>query len=351
MSSESKTTEVAPDRAGRDSSGSPTWALFRDWCAATEQSALPADPSTLAGFLDAHPAAVPTQRRRVADIDRVHRRSRLAEPGHTVTIRLAVNERRRERAASVRAAAASIIETIPTHGWPRGLFGRRDALILVLVASGMTPTEITALGRGDITVDNSDLVVCGDHRVPEDLFGDRPGHEPVAIHRRWAQIQTLLDNAATTRMVAAALDPTRSPGADAVVDAVPAAHASEPLLVRIDRWGHTPWTPDSLGRRSASVLTRTHLAGRPPIHRYRTADHEAAHGTTACRATPRVRDDLVLDGSYYAHGNAARRRAYEQLSDMGARLDEVDDRIDDLLHRLADIADVLDPKRGREHGG
>lgn len=93
------------------------------------------------------------------------------------------------------------------------------------------------------------------------------------------------------------------------------------------------------------MLTRAHLAGRPPIHRLRTANYEADHDATASLATARVQDDLVLDSSYYAHGNAARRRAYEQLSDMGTRLDEVDDRIDDLLHRLADIADVLDPER------
>ena len=81
MSAEGGTAEDASDRAGRDLSGSPTWALFRDWCAATEHSALPADP---------------------------------------VTTRLAVNERRRDRTASVRAAATSIIETIPTHGGPTG---------------------------------------------------------------------------------------------------------------------------------------------------------------------------------------------------------------------------------------
>lgn len=341
MSGDCQRVGDALDSAGLGRSGSSTWLLFCDWCAATDHPPLPADPPTLAQFLDAHPAASSTQRRRVADIDSVHRRSGLAEPGHTVTIRLALGERRSERTTRVRAAAASIIETIPAHGWPQGLFGRRDAMILTLVASGMSPTEITGLRRGDITIDNSDLVVCGDHRIPSELFGDRPGHGPVAIYRRWAQIQTLLDNAATTRMVAAALDPTRSPGADASVDAVPAAHTSEPLLVRIDRWGHTPWTPDSLTRRSAVVLTRAHLAGRPPIHRLRTADHDA----TASRAIPLEQDDLVLDGSYYAHGNAARRRAHEQLSDMGARLDEVDDRIDDLLHRLADIADVLDPER------
>ncbi|MGN7132545.1 hypothetical protein ACTHQY_04635 [Rhodococcoides corynebacterioides] len=334
MSAESGTAEDTPERAGLGLSGSPTWALFCDWCVATERSALPAAASTLARFLDAHPAPASTQRRRVADIDTVHRRSGLAEPGHTVAIRLAVDERRRDRAALVRAAAETIIESIPTHGWPSGLFGRRDAMILTLIASGMTSTEITALQRGDIAVDNSDLVVSGEHRIAGTLFGDRPAYEPVAIHRRWAELQSLLDGAATSRMVADALDPNRTPApnSSAPVYQLPAAYASEPLLVRIDRWGHTPWAPEPLSSRSAGTLTRAHLTGQPPTRRDRTAQPESGSGPD-----PVAPHDLVLDPSYYAHGIAARRDAHDRLSDMGGQLDDIDNSIDALLRRLDDI--------------
>lgn len=338
----------ALDADGPGRSDSSTWALFRDWCVATEQSALPADPSLLARFLDAHPAGVSTQRRRVAVIDRVHRRCGLAEPGHTVTVRLALNDRRREKAASVRAAAAAIIEQVPVDGWPSGLFGRRDAMILTLLASGMTPTEITVMRRGDIAVDSDDLVISGDHRIPGNLFGDRPGHRPVQIYRRWAQVQSILDRAATTRMVADTLDPNRAPTARTcqTTDSVPAAHASEPLLVRIDRWGHTPWGPDPLTRTSATVLAQAHLTRQPPTHRDRTATPGAGRDTAAA---PALHDDCFLDSNYYAHGTAARRRAHERLSDMGSRLDEINDRIESLLYRLADIENALDPERA-EHG-
>ena len=336
MSSDRPAASGSVTTADLDSPGTSTWSLFRDWCTAAEQSALPADPFTLAQFLDAHPAAVATQRRRVADIDTAHRRAGLAEPGRTVTIRLAVSERRRERAERVRTAAAAVIETIPTHGWPLGLFGRRDAMILTLIASGMTSTEITALRRGDITVDGVDLVVCGNHRVAGDLFGERRGHDPVAIHRRWAQIQSILDGAATTRMVAAALDPNCAPDAAPLqASVVPAAHANAPLLVRIDRWGHTPWAPDPLTRRSASVLTRSHLTGGPPPHRGHITEPGADRETGVL---PSVPDDVVLDEGYYAHGTAARRKAHERLSDMGDRLEDVETRIDALLRRLDDIA-------------
>lgn len=327
----------ALDADGPGRSDSSTWALFRDWCAATDQSALPADPSLLARFLDAHPAGVSTQRRRVAVIDRVHRRCGLAEPGHTVTVRLALNDRRREKAASVRAAAAAIIEEVPVDGWPSGLFGRRDAMILTLLASGMTPTEITVMRRGDIAVDSDDLVISGDHRIPGNLFGDRPGHRPVQIYRRWAQVQSILDRAGSTRMVADTLDPNRAPAAKPCPPpkVVPAARASEPLLVRIDRWGHTPWAPDPLTRISASVLARAHLTRQPPTHRGHITEPGADRETGVLASVP---DDVVLDKCYYAYGTAARRNAHERLSDMGERLEEVESRIDALLRQLDAIA-------------
>ncbi|WP_304119209.1 hypothetical protein, partial [Mycolicibacterium bacteremicum] len=40
---------------------------------------------------------------------------------------------------------------------------------------------------------------------------------------------------------------------------------------------------------------------------------------------------------------------HERLSDMGSRLDEINDRIESLLYRLADIENALDPERA-EHG-
>src|SRR5664279_3446328 len=52
------------------------WALFTDWCAATDTTALPAAPQTVVGFLTGCPAAPATQRCRVAAID--HHRTRPA---------------------------------------------------------------------------------------------------------------------------------------------------------------------------------------------------------------------------------------------------------------------------------
>ena len=51
------------------------------------------------------------------------------------------------------------IRQLPVSGWPHGLFGRRDALILTLVAAGLTYTEIAALRRGDVRRQGHELVI------------------------------------------------------------------------------------------------------------------------------------------------------------------------------------------------
>ena len=48
------------------------WALFTDWCEATDRRPLPADPATVLEFLADCPAAAVTQRRRVIAIDHHH---------------------------------------------------------------------------------------------------------------------------------------------------------------------------------------------------------------------------------------------------------------------------------------
>ena len=66
------------------------WALFTDWCAATDTTALPADPQTVVDFLHGCPAAPATQRCRVAAIDHHHAAAGLDRPGESVAVRAAL---------------------------------------------------------------------------------------------------------------------------------------------------------------------------------------------------------------------------------------------------------------------
>src|SRR5664279_3500372 len=69
---------------------SADWALFTDWCAATDTTALPADPQVVVEFLQGCPAATATLRCRVAAIDHHHTAAGHDRPGNSETVRAAL---------------------------------------------------------------------------------------------------------------------------------------------------------------------------------------------------------------------------------------------------------------------
>jgi hypothetical protein len=130
-----------------------TWSLFEDWCAALDQPAVPASPESLAWFLQAHPAATGTQRRRIAVIDAAHYRRNLPPPGRAETVRTALDVARAERLHDLVVHLGSAVAQLPEFGWPTALFARRDALMLVLASTGLPSTQIAAVRMCDVTVD------------------------------------------------------------------------------------------------------------------------------------------------------------------------------------------------------
>ena len=182
------------------------WALFTDWCDVCEHRALPAHPTVVAEFLADHPAAAGTQRRRVTAINAVHTTNSLPAPGRAETIRQLLNETRAERMERVRSVAWQRIPQIPTTGWPDGLFGRRDALILTLVVGGLGFEDIAGLRRTDLTADDAALVVrVGERwiRIPDGSDGPVSA---VAMHRRWVEVLGFLDRYPSTQLLAQRLD-------------------------------------------------------------------------------------------------------------------------------------------------
>ncbi len=122
------------------------WALFADWCAAADHRPIPAAPDTLALFLHEHPAAVATQRRRLSAINAVHTGHGYPPPGRTETVRRHLDTTRASRLDRLGRLLVQRAAELPTEGWPGGLFGRRDALLLVLAATGMTFTDDQPFG-------------------------------------------------------------------------------------------------------------------------------------------------------------------------------------------------------------
>ncbi|KDE10014.1 hypothetical protein NQ854_25060 [Rhodococcus ruber] len=307
------------------------WALFTDWCAAADRSPIPASPDTLALFLHEHPAVAATQRRRLSAINAVHTRHGYPAPGRIETVRRHLDTARAQRLDRLGCLLMQRARELPTEGWPSGLFGRRDALLLVLAATGMTFTDTTRLRRRDIRLDGNTLVVttrAGERFLlaPDPEAGDNP---VVGIYRRWAEIQAFLDQYPGTHLLRHHLtDPI-----EVFADPLDAEQAREPLLCPIDRWGHLPhgqpMTPQSV-----STLVRAHLLGRAPVRKVLSTPPQENLDT---RDEPKVH----LDSTYYERGLAARRRDHEALEDLADIFDEIEVRADALLEDLVSVLEGL----------
>ncbi|MFD9663486.1 hypothetical protein ACFWAY_17960 [Rhodococcus sp. NPDC059968] len=309
------------------------WALFADWCAATDQPQIPATPQQLARFLYDNPAAPATQRRRVSVINTVHRRQGHPVPGSSEEIRRALNTTRAARRERISGLVAERITQIPVTGWPAGLFGRRDAIILVLTAARVGFEQIARLRRRDITVtgdnDASLLTVDGD-RIILPALPVSSGIAVAAVYRRWTEVLGFLDrNHGAIRPLA---DYLKAGGDLSGFDAAYLAD-DRPLLTSINRWGHTPLVPAPLTARAITAITQAHLSGRPPAHTLPPRRSASAPTTSPTES------DQALDPHYYERGIAARHNAHEGLSDVTALLDDIEDRADQLLAEMLGILD------------
>ena len=217
------------------------WELFCDYTAATGHPTLPTTLAALAGFLGALPARPATTARRVRAIADAHRRA-----GHLL-----------ERPVTGPAAPApmmrpgpdpgSMIAACPTRGWPDGLWGRRDAFLIVLTESlGLSHREARGLPVGEITTPLDDpaqsaTTVAG-RAVPEH---EDPRCCPGCAVSRWLDILGIADGLGrgSARMaLTVAQAPTPSSPHQQHTPAEPARWRGAPVLLpAIDRHG---WLDD-----------------------------------------------------------------------------------------------------------
>ncbi|MDO2380085.1 hypothetical protein [Rhodococcus ruber] len=312
------------------------WALFADWCTATDQHPLPASPEALALFLREHPAAPATQRRRVSVINTVHTRYGHPAPGRSETVRRRLDAARAARLDRLAPLLLHKAAELPVIGWPGGLFGRRDGLLLTLAATGMSFAQLARLRRGDLHVDAGTLVATttdGERfcLAPESGSSVSPA---VGVYRRWAEILAFLDAYPNTDLLAQHLTDPIEMEQGALTD----RQARQPLLSPIDRWGHLPLMPQPMTAQSIVALVRDHLAGRAsvrtplPLRKQWDRDDD-----------PHVRLDteIDLDPHYYERGIAARRHAQDDLEGLTGVFDDIEDRADRLLDDLLSILDNL----------
>jgi len=131
-------------------------------------SILPADPATILDFLVANPATEFTQVRRVSAINWVHRHHGQPEPGAAPAIREALGKSRAHRLAELRLRLAPILRRLPESGWPGGLFGRRDAALVLFAGAGVSFEQISRLHREQVRVDVDGGVRVNGHRIDTD---------------------------------------------------------------------------------------------------------------------------------------------------------------------------------------
>lgn len=325
------------------------WALYDDWCRAYHLPSCPTDPMTVAHFLDFDPDLSPgTLRRRVAAINTVHRRAGHVSPGTATAVRRLLSRRDRhvERAQQV-------IRTLPTTGWPSGLFGRRDALLLHLVCVlGLPVGSIADLRCDSLTVVGDALHIAPPHNL--ELRIDRTDHyELLAIWSRWAQLQQLMARLPSPRSWITPLrdtPPVDTATATALRIPEPPLRPGAALLPAFDRWGtpqSLPGTEDpGLSARAVHTIIATHLFGAGRAEGPSRIAQPAVPASSQLSRPSEDEPPVLAD--VYAEGIAARRLAMASFEGIDEVFDDIDRRGREILERTAQLLDAVE--RGSDPG-
>ena len=318
------------------------WALFADWCAATEEQELPALPDAVVDFLTDCPATPAAQRVRVAAIDHHHARAGLPRPGESFMVLAALGRPTGEPPdgpPDLPAAVESALRLIPSHGWTGGMFGRRDRCLLVLSQlAGVPYQHLAALTPGDIAfVDGAASVTsaAGAWTVAPD---DNPVLcGPCAINR-WIRVLDVVMTKPSHRVLAEQIkdaDPVtdRSPHLCRSTRELSSLTLGVPLLPPIDQWGYVPFPLQRLTPHSLSRLVHQMLAGDFGAHRHIPVDDELPEPEQQAPVPVEARR---VYGKVDSQRAWARRRAdLEDIAGIDDVLAEIDARAKELDQRTA----------------
>jgi hypothetical protein len=285
-------TPAAPQRipSGYDS----IWALFTDWCTVNGLDPLPAEPGTVIAFLDC-PCAPATQRRRVAAIDHRHAAAGLVKPGESTAVRTLLGRPTAntfEASPDIVTAVDAALRALPSQGWTRGMFGRRDRCLLVLSQlAGVPYRHLATLTAGHIFFTDGVASITS----PAGRWSLRPEEHtllcgPCAI-TRWLRVLDLAVTKISTSAMKAAVGQANlltaeSPHLCRSNKKLNAATTTAPLFPPINQWGALPFplepltphpcpngsgtsSPATWGRTATSPSTRTTTSSRSSRHLFR----------------------------------------------------------------------------------
>jgi integrase len=133
------------------------WRAFRAWCRRRQVSSLPADPQTIADYLDEHAGvlAVSTLKRRLTAISQIHKAAGRASPTLTLQARMAwrllLDAYGDRPVRQVDPAHTSVVQAL-VGTCDSSLLGRRDRALLLLGFAGfLGPSTLTSLDLADLT--------------------------------------------------------------------------------------------------------------------------------------------------------------------------------------------------------
>jgi len=326
------------------------WALFTDWCAATDTTALPADPQVVIDFLHGCPAAPATLRCRVAAIDHHHTAHGHERPGESVAVRAALGRPTGEPFHPTerdRDAVEAALRGLPSHGWTAGMFGRRDRCLLVLSQlAGVPYRHLATLTAGDLDLEEGVATIrsaAGEWTVGAADDVEACGACAVV---RWLKILDLAVTQLSTRTIAEALKKAaavdhRSPHVCRNGLVLDEATRGVPLLPPIDQWGALPLPLQHLSPHSLSRRVRDLLAGDLGAHRDLPVDPDPEPGITAAEKPPVT--EPAVSTAYDAAAAAAawnrRRRGLQDLAGIIEVLTDVERRADELNRRAAELVE------------
>ena len=324
------------------------WALFADWCAAFDVPSLPASPVTVAQFLaheNPHASRV-VRRRRASAINAVHRAAHLPIPGTSTAVRRLLSTRRRHS-----DLARQRIRELPVTGWPAGLFGRRDALILWLVAvAGLPSSSLAELRCSDITMPTVTTIrIGGVHHVEipvdvDDPFGLLP------VWKRWMRIRNIMATRPGTAPLvrpltnAKPVDTSRPPSPQ---PPPPPARPDYALIPALDQWGNQQALPghndEGLSTSAVLAVVNTHLHGRGRGITRRDDWVQRVLDRTAPESSDEPEPVIVPAlPDHHNDGVQARKRAMEVFDGIDDTFADIDRRTAELLERTEQILNGLD---------
>lgn len=299
------------------------YSRFADWCAVHGHTPMPADPSAVGEYLASAPAAPSTQRGRLSAINWAHRNAGFPAPGRSPYVRNLMNPARAARTERLHGLIEAALPNLPTWGWPAGLFGRRDAVLLHLARSGLSFPLIAGLDRSEVAI-RSDRIEIGAGPLVVLRAADDRAICPVAAFRRWAAVLAVVHRPTATYLLEQHLERETLPERISA-----AAHTTGPLLFALDRDGSPALDPSPLTPGSIGVITAAHILGRVPTHRPRKRRRDdgvdLVHDPTFESQCPPLGND------HFDHGLAARRRAVESMADVEALLDAAEAEADRVL--------------------